>query len=53
MLLWRFSLAPWENEYGITTVDELRQVYQAKLSIYLESHRIGTVQSIYNFATQF
>ncbi len=51
-LLWGEFHTPWENVHGIVVDWELKQVYEAHISIYLESHRIGTVQSIYNFHIQ-
>ncbi len=49
-LPWGDNPTPWENERGIVVDEELKQVYEAHISIYLESHRIGTVQSIYNLS---
>ncbi len=35
--------APWENENGDIIDPELKQMYEAHISIYLESHRIGDI----------
>ncbi len=51
-LLWGQTPAPWENENGDIIDPALKQVYEAHISIYLESHRIGDIQSTYNFPIQ-
>ncbi len=51
-LPWGEFPAPWEDENRIVVDPELKQVYEAHITIYLEYHRIGTLQSIYNFPIQ-
>ncbi len=51
-LPWGDAPAPWENENRVTIDPELKQVYEARISIYLEPHKIGNIQSIYNFPIQ-
>ncbi len=44
--------APLKNEYGETVDPELKQVYGSHIPIFSESHKIGNIQSIYNFPIQ-
>ncbi len=49
---WRDQPAPWENQHHETIDPELKQVYELHIPIYLESHKIGNIQSLYNFPIQ-
>ncbi len=51
-LPWGQVPTPWENENGDIIDPELKQVYEAHISIYLETHRIGDIQSIFSYKKQ-